>query len=316
MRITDVKDRVVVFIKHYFGGLYTRIGENHIFLLGSGLAFSAIMCIIPFVLILIYLLGHLLESSSVTNQIDLFIDTIIPYTQYAAYVKRVIFTRADEVVAYKNLAGYIGAFGLLFAASGLFSSMRTGLNVVFKSPGAKRAYIGKLRDLGMVLLVAIFFVLSTAILPIFEAVKDSAGKVRIFRFFQLSGLEGTAFSIGSFIAIFVLFFALYNLIPHKKPGFKVPAVGALWAALLWTAAKEVFGYYITNVATMKKVYGTYMLFIVVTLWIYYTSVIFLIGAQIAQLYRERRTERKLQREQDIFVGNTSDNQQIDGQILG
>lgn len=316
MRIEEFKDKVMSFIKHYFGGLYERIGENHIFLLGSGLAFSAIMCIIPFVLILIYLLGHLLESSKVTTQIDLFIDTIIPYTQYAAYVKRVIFTRADEVVAYKNLAGYIGAFGLLFAASGLFSSMRTGLNVIFKSPGARRAYVGKLRDLGMVLLVAIFFVLSTAILPVFEAVKDSASRVRIFRFFQLSGFEGTAFSIGSFIAIFIFFFALYNLIPHKKPGFKVPAVGALWAALLWSVAKEIFGYYITNVASLKRVYGTYMLFIVVIIWIYYTSVIFLVGAQIAQLYRERRIERKLQREQDIFVDKTQDDQQIDGQILG
>lgn len=288
MRLESIKDRVVGFVRHYFGGLYHRIGDNHIFLFGGGIAFSAIMCIIPFVLIIIYILGQVLESPAVNAQIDLFIDTVIPYTEYAAYAKRIIFSRADEVIAYKNIAGYIGVFGLLIAASGLFSSMRTSLNVIFKSSGAKRVYVGKLHDLGMVLLVIIFVLLSTFILPVLEAVKDSARKVEFLRFFNLSGAQGAVFSIGSFLTIFILFFALYNLIAHKKPGFRVPAVGALWAALLWVIAKEIFGYYIANVASMKKIYGAYMLFVVVTVWIYYTSVIFLVGAQIAQLYRERK----------------------------
>jgi len=291
MRIEDVKNRILDFIKHYLGGLYHRVGDNHIFLFGSGIAFSAVMCIIPFALIVIYILGHILQSPTVNTQIDIFIDTIIPYTQYSAYVKRIIFSRADEVIAYKNVAGYIGAFGLLFAASGLFSAMRTSLNVIFKSTGKARVYVGKLHDLGMVILVIIFILLSTSILPIFEAVKDFAKNTELFRFFRISDTIGTVFSVSSFVAIFLLFFALYNLIPHKKPGFRVPAVGALWAALFWVIAKEIFGYYITHVASMKRIYGTYMLFVVVTVWIYYTSVILLIGAQIAQLYRERKTMR-------------------------
>lgn len=289
MDIRVLKKRFFGFIGHYFGGLYRRIGENHIFLLGGGLAFSIIMCIIPFVLIVIYVMGRVLESASVSHHIDLLIDTLIPYERYAAYAKRIIFGRADEVIAYKEIAGYVGMVGLFFAASGLFSSMRTGLNVIFKARGGRGAYFGKLHDLGMVVLVVLFFVLSTAVLPLFEVVKDSANKVRFFHAFQLTGVQGTLFFAGSFLAIFVLFFALYNLIPYQRPGLKVPAVGAFWAAILWVAAKEIFGYYITNVATIKRVYGTYMLFVVVTVWIYYSSVIFLIGAQIAQLYRERRS---------------------------
>lgn len=286
--MNSLKTRVIDFNRHYFGGLYHRVGENHIFLFGSGLAFSLIMCIIPFVLIVIYILGHVLESPSVSQQIDLFIDTIIPYAEYSSYVKGIIFSRADEVIAYKKIAGYVGVLGLLFAASGLFSSMRTSLNVIFKSSGAKRVYVGKLHDLGMVLLVVIFFLLSTAILPLIEAAKKSARDVEFLSFFELSGTQATLYSVGSFLTIFFLFFALYNLIPYKKPGLRVPAVGALWAALMWVVAKEVFGYYLAHVATMKRIYGTYMLFVVVIVWIYYTSVIFLIGAQIAQLYRERK----------------------------
>jgi len=279
------------FLKFFFRGLYERVGENHIFLFGGGLAFAIIICMVPFVLIIFYLLGRVLESATVSQQIDLFIDTMIPYLQYANKVKLILHTRADEVIAYKNIAGYVGAVGLIFAASGLFSSMRTSLNRIFDTEGPS-IYVAKLRDLGMVLLVIIFIMLATAIFPVFEIIKDSADKIEILRRFQLSGVQGTFYFAGSLFTIFVLFFTLYNLIPNKRLGFKVPAVGAFWAALLWVAAKEIFGYYITNIASLKRIYGTYMLFAVVTFWLYYSSVVFLLGAQIAQLYRERKILKK------------------------
>lgn len=281
------REKLFDFFRHYIGGLYTRVGEDHIFLFGGGLAFSIIICIVPFVLIIIYLLGILLESSSVSYQIDLLVDTLIPYLEYSNYVKGIIHSRADEVIAYKNIAGFIGAIGLLFAASGLFSSMRTGLDMIFRVSGERRGYVDKLKDVGMVLLVVIFFLLSTAILPVLEVIKDSAENVKLFKGFELSSIEGKLFFIMSILIIFMLFHILYSLIPHRRPAWRISAVGAFWAAVLWMIAKEVFGYYITNVASIKRIYGTYVLFAVVTFWIYYTSIIFLIGAQIAQLYRER-----------------------------
>ena len=43
-----------------------------------------------------------------------------------------------------------------------------------------------------------------------------------------------------------------------------------------------------HVATFKKIYGAYVAAIVVVFWIYYTAIVFIIGAEIGQLYRERR----------------------------
>jgi membrane protein len=279
------------FLKFYSRGIYERVGENHVFLFGGGLAFSIIICMVPFVLIIFYLLGRVLESATVSQQIDLFIDTMIPYVQYSNRVKLILHTRADEVIAYKNIAGYVGVVGLLFAASGLFSSMRTSLNRIFDTEGPS-IYVAKLRDLGMVVLVIIFIMLATAVFPVLEIVKDSADKIEILNRFQLTGAQGKFYFAGSLLTIFVLFFTLYNLIPNKRLGFKTPAVGAFWAALLWVAAKEIFGYYITNIASLKRIYGTYMLFAVITFWLYYSSVVFLLGAQIAQLYRERKILKK------------------------
>ena len=63
-------------------------------------------------------------------------------------------------------------------------------------------------------------------------------------------------------------------------------------ALTNGAANKFFGYYITNFATLKNIYGAYVFLIVGIFWIYYPSAIFIIAAEIGQLFRERRANRQ------------------------
>lgn len=275
------------FVSHYFWGLYYRTDEHHIFLYSSGLAFSLFLCIVPFVLIIFSILGNILAVTSVEDQINTFIYTVIPYAEYAEYAKNVIFSRINEVIEYKTMAGYIGGFGLFFAASGLFSSMRTILNKVFPGRDDKSAIIGKLRDFGMVVLVIVLVLLATIILPAIDILKDYTHKFAILHFFELSAIQHFMITTVSFIVIYMIFYVFYALIPYAKLGRRVPALSALWAAILWEVAKRLFGYYINHFATLNKIYGTYALLVVLAFWIYYSSITFLLGAEIGQLYRER-----------------------------
>jgi len=276
------------FLRYYLGGLYHRVDEHHIFLLAGGLAFSLFVCIIPFVLIIFAALGIVLEASSLEREITSYVNKFIPYEKYASYVKELITSRLEEFRIYKNMAGYVGVVGLLFAASGLFSSMRTVLNRIYKVDIGKHVVIAKLRDFGMILLVLLFFLVSTTSLPVMEIIKDSAYKIEFLKLFQLSFVQNVTFRVISFALVFIVFFTLYYLIPYGKLGKKVTAVSALSATLLWEIAKQAFGFYITNFASLKRFYGTYVLMIVVAFWIYYSSITFILGAEIGQLYRERR----------------------------
>ncbi|MCX6829853.1 MAG: YihY/virulence factor BrkB family protein [candidate division Zixibacteria bacterium] len=278
---------ILEFLRHYFGGLYQRIDQHHLFLLSGGLAFSLFVCIIPFVLIIFSALGNILGSSSLETQLNAFVDKIIPYDKYGAFVKKLIFDRVEEFKVYKNIAGIVGAVGLFLAASGLFSSMRTILNRVFVIDKGKQILIGKLRDFGMVILVIGFFLVSTAILPGLGLLKGAAAKTELLKWFRFSEVQSIVFAVVSYLAIFAAFFTLYYLVPYARMLVRVPALSAFWAALFWEIARRVFGYYITNFASLKQIYGTYVLIIVVAFWIYYSSIIFILGAEIGQLYRER-----------------------------
>jgi membrane protein len=275
------------FFKHYFGGLYKKADEGHIFLFASGLAFSLFICIIPFVLIIFSILGIILEAKSVELQINTFIDTIIPYKEYADYAKQVITSRIAEFIEYRTIAGLIGGFGLLFAASGLFSSMRTVLNKIFVTKEDRNVVIGKLRDFGMVLFVIISVLMSTIILPAIDIIKNVINRWKILNFTELSSFQHNFITVLSFLIIFITFYVFYSFIPYAKLGRKIPAVSAFWAALFWEIAKRLFGYYLYNLASLSKIYGTYTLIVVLAFWIYYSSVLFIFGAEIGQLFRER-----------------------------
>ncbi len=280
--------KVKDFLKHYFRGLYNRIDEHHVFLLGGGLAFSLFICIIPFILIIFSVLGSLLDSDYMQFQITALIDAVIPYYQYSEFVKKIIFSRITEVIQYKTAAGIIGGFGLLFAASGLFSSMRTILNKVFGLETDIHFLLGKLKDFALVIMVILIFFVTTIFMPMLDVLRQAAYQFKSLAIFQSGIFEHFIFSALSFLLILFLFLILYFTVPVKKLPKKATIVSAVWAALLWEAAKQLFGYYIYNFGTLGRIYGTYALIVVVAFWIYYSSIVFIIGAEIGKLYSERK----------------------------
>jgi membrane protein len=280
-------NKIKVFVTHYFGGLYNRIDDHHVFLNSSGLAFELFLCIIPFILIIFAVLGSILASNNIQYQINLLIDTIIPYEEYSEFVKKIIFTRINEVIEYKTIAGIIGGFGLFFAASGLFSSMRTILNQVFGVTKSVNLLLGKLRDFALVVMVILIFFLTTICAPIIDVLSQSAGQFKELEFFKAPIFQHFFLSLLSFTIIFFVFSVLYITVPLKKLKKRSIAVSAFWAALLWEAAKQLFGFYLYHFSSFGKIYGTYALVVVVAFWIYFSSVVFIVGAEIGKLFQER-----------------------------
>jgi membrane protein len=267
--------------------LYHRADEHNILLLAGALAFSLLVCVVPLMLMMLFVLGNILADSAFAYQIDVVVKNLFPSAQYTESLKAFLLSRVEEIIAYKNFAGYGGALGLVLAASGLFGSMRTILNKVFKVSADKHIVVGKLRDFAMVLLVLIFFLVSTTIFPLLEVVQESAGKTIWLKPLRLLAALQNVFPVMVFAVIFCGFFILYYFVPYEKVGRVAAGLSALFAAIFWEIAKEIFGYYLTHLATLDRIYGAYIFIVVSFLWIYYSSLVFILGAELGQLYRER-----------------------------
>ena len=302
------------FCAYYLGGLFVRMSDNNLFLLCGGLAFATLLCLVPLVFLIFFALEAILDVRAIAHLVNQTVDVLIPYPEEAEYLKEVLSARVSGVMTFKKAYGVSGLLILIVSASSLFSSMRTLVNTVFKvehSFGQKEGEmepvaagqvknmgipgrwikflyrvlpiaIGKLKDLTMVLLVLYIFLLLVLSLPILSTVIDIAPPLLHTYITYFYGLISLAL-------IFAVFLGLYWLLPYQKIQIKVLVTGAFWAALLWKSTEWIFGYYLSHFASISYLYGAYVLLVVVALWIYFSAIIFIIGAQIAQLCRERQT---------------------------
>ena len=274
-------------VRYYAVGLYRRGDDDHIFLLAGGLAFSLLVCIVPFMLILFSAAGLVLEKPSVAQALNDYIDAAIPYPEQAQAVKDVVFERIDEFTLYKTVAGVVGFIGLFLASSGLFSSMRTILNQVFRIESSVSILVSKLRDFALVLAVLVYFLVSTAFLPSLEVLGNLSGKIPFLEETDLSVLDDLTVETAGFVAALLGFYVLYRLVPSRMPPRRVAFVSAVTTAILWQIAKLLFGFYLANAVTFQRVYGAYMFFVAGVIWIYYSSAVFIIGAEIGRLAHDR-----------------------------
>jgi membrane protein len=285
--------KIKAFSHHYFGGLYDRLDRHHVFLLGGGLAFSLFVCIIPFTLIIFWLLGKFLDSAEVELQINTLINTVIPYEAYADFVKDIIFQRVKEVIEFRNLAGFIGIVGLFFAASGFASSLRTVLNKVFGTDLDMNIFLGKLRDFVVILIVVLSFLITTLSLPLLDFFRSLATSTPYLQYFNRAIFANIISAGVSFIIMYFIFSLLYKFMPIVKIRKRSVLIGAMWAALMWVGAKQLFGRYLSSFHTFSRIYGAYALGVVVAFWIYYTAIVFIIGAEIGKLFDERVDQKQM-----------------------
>lgn len=180
-------EKVTVVTRFYLPGLYQRLGEHNDFLLGGGLAFSLMICLLPLVLIVFSILWYFLEALLLQRRFLDVIDTAVPYSDSAEYLKKIIESRIAELKDSKHMASIVGVVGFFFAASGLFTNMRNIANRIYRISGIKSPVLAKLRDLGMVVLVLLFFVLLMMLVPLVETLKYSANGISIFRAIRVSG---------------------------------------------------------------------------------------------------------------------------------
>ena len=280
-------------LKYYAKGLYDKFDEDHIWIQAAGIAFYMIICAVPFTLILTSILGMYLSSEGALKAIDNFLNGLVGITpELKQKIVKVVYSGVDELSSYKTLTAIIGTIGILWTASGLFSTIRDVLNKIFKINLQVFYVWGKLKDIGMVFVVTILFLLSlisTAILSILKTFDEKFFYNALFRFGFIENLASVVLGL---LFTFLMFYTIYKLVPHGNINNKVVLVSSISSTLLWEMLKFAFTMYLVNFSNFAAVYGAYAAIVAVIFWIYYSSTTFVIGAAIGQLYQEKKLLKK------------------------
>lgn len=250
------------------------------FFLAAGLSFAVVVCIVPFVLVLIAGGGFLLSDERVVREVLDRLTSSLPV--YHSEMKQLLM----GVVEARGVSGVVGTVALLLFATQLFAATRLVLNRIFGLRG-RRFLHGMLFDLGMILLLLLLFFVTVG------ATATLAWVRRLLMVFERGILVASLFewaaillAVGLDTALFVV---LYRFVPNTRLPWPSVLVGSGATAVLWELAKQLFRHYIERVGVYSMLYGSLGVTIALIMWVYYSAVVFVLGAALIRRLEESRS---------------------------
>jgi membrane protein len=260
--------------------------ESNVPFLASGLAFDALLAAIPFLLLLLSAGGYILSAKAGNAQVEVheYIQRFLPSDSPEKSAFAPIVALVEKVVEGRGKLELFGIPLFVWFATRLFSSMRSALCEVFDVEETRPWLKGKVVDVVLVVITTLLFVANTALS---EGVSVLA-RTRIgFGFPAYFAAQLLAFG-----AIFVLFIVIFRAAPANPVKWDTSLVAALACAVGFEVAKQVLSFYFENVSHVETIVrsATVGALLLLVVWTYYVTFVFLIGAQIAQVYELRRRQ--------------------------
>jgi membrane protein len=267
-----------------------RFSEARGAAVAASLAYYALFSIFPFFLALIASASFVLKEETIFAQVTELIGNFLPVSQ------SLIEDNLQKVIALRGPVRIIGLIGLVWAGTGVFSSLF--YNVSLAWPNTKPSPFIRNRLITTIVIVVLSAYMFFSTVTTFLSRFDPANIVF---------LSPEIFPVKSFITHFlswiskvILFFLLFLWAPNTKVPWRAALVGAMVAGLGWDLASAGFTWYLTSgIATYELVYGSLGAIVALMLWFYIISFVILYGAHLGGAITAYQSESEVEAEDTL-----------------
>ena len=241
----------------------------------ASLAYYAFFSIFPFFLALIASASFILKEETIFSQITELIVNFLPVSE------SLIEDNLQTVITLRGPFRIIGFIGLVWAGTGVFSSLIYNVNRAWPNTKPRNFIRNRLAGLSI-----ITFVIALLLLYIFFSTVSTL--LSRFDLSTISFISVKFFPVQSFITNFLawimkvfVFFLLFLWAPNTKVPWRAALIGAIVSGLGWDIATAGFSWYLTSgIATYELVYGSLGAIVALMLWFYIIGLVILYGAHL------------------------------------
>jgi len=241
----------------------------------ASLAYYALFAIFPFSLALISSASIILKDETIFTQVTELIVKFLPVSE------SLIEKNLQTVIALRGPVRFIGFIGLVWAGTGVFSSLIYNVNLAWPNTKPRNFIRNRLAGLSIITILIVLLSLYLFLSTVFNLLSR-------FDFSNLSLMSFEFVPVRSFIAHFLswltkvfIFFLLFLWAPNTRVPWRAALAGAMVSGLGWDIATAGFTWYLTSgMATYELVYGSLGAIVVLMLWFYIISLVILYGAHL------------------------------------
>ncbi|MDN3554857.1 YihY/virulence factor BrkB family protein [Halomonas maura] len=259
--------------------------RNRGILLAGGVGYNILLSIVPLFALLVVLLAQVVDEQHLLGVLAIQARHLAP--AHAEVLLDAVRTLLDS----RDAIGILGIPVLLVFSSFAFRMLEDALAIIFHAPDThtgRSIWVSVLMPYAFMVVLGAGLLGLTLLVSLANAV-NALWMAVLGRELPLAGLSGTALNLTSFAGVFLLFSAIYKVLPVVRIAVHRAVVGGFVAALLWEGVRLLLVFYFENLSFVNAVYGSLATLIVVLLSLEVGAVILLLGAQvIAELERNAR----------------------------
>jgi membrane protein len=253
----------------------------------AAISYHVLFSLVPFVALLVSVLELVLPETLQDRVVAWLVGVVSLPDPLADSVESAIQNAGPPA----TLMGAIALAGLIWAASGMMTSVRSAFRAVWGSE-VDRPYVrGKLLDLVLVLGAGMLVVSAFGLSLVVQVVTQSSSKVaEELGLREAEGLDALA-QLGLSLALAVVAFVLlYRVVPPEPPRLRDVVPGAVVAAVGVHVASAGFSIYLAHFGDFNEVYGPLGAVLAFLVLVYVAAKILLFGACIAAAWPESAAE--------------------------
>ena len=248
----------------------------------AGIAYRVLFSLAPLTVALVSVFGLLLQNQELKNDVINKIVSALP-------VKGEDVTKAIENIATPaSAAGLVSLLVLVWAASGMMSAIRSGLQRTMDVEEDRGVARGKLVDLALVCATAVLVLASVGVGMVTQLVNSLVAEVA-----GAVGLQGSvAKAVVSKLLPLLLWIGtvllVYRVVPAKRPRFADALAGAVVTALLLLVISVAAGFLYSHATKWSFIYGSLTSVFVFLYSVYLFASAVLFGAAFATEWSQPR----------------------------
>lgn len=285
--------------------LFKKYQRDHGNIIVSSISFYVLLTFIPFTLLSIFILGHVIDLSNPGLHLEKFLKTIVP-DPYNVIIAKKVLKELNFISLSKRLSGPLGLLFLFFFTTRLFAIIRPSFQIIFGK--ATKSFI---RGKGEELLLTFLFSLVQALLffSFIFSIMIQTKLVGALPAFLSKGPFIVLFSLFDMAATFVMFFLLYYFLAPIR-NRKLILTSTIIATVFWYGGRYFFKYFILHIGKVTAFFGTYGIFIAFLFWIYFSVFVFIVCAELLSVLIGSPANRGPQPSYVPFRGSPSKVQKV------
>lgn len=263
-------------IGQFLVAVWYRINRDQVTILASGMVYSSLMAIVPFITVVLTFLSPMGAMQPFLTFLN---DTAVEFFGPEAGAQLL-----DLLTTFTGNATSLGIFGIvsfLFTSIMLVNKVWTLINQIYhvalnRNPIRRLTNIITFLILG-ILLIGLYIGLQPIMTPIIDSV--SGGFLSEFKHLTKDLLQ--------LLVVFALFFLIIFAVPNTKVRFSSAALGAGIGAVLFSLTKDGMTWMMGKAVTYSVIYGSIASIFFFLLWMYMMWVIILSAVEISYVHQFR-----------------------------